>query len=88
VKDLTLEVRPIDDVGVDDPEVADARGREVHRDRRAEPAGADDQHARLLESALTICADAGKDEVAAVPSQLFGAEWRGVSGFTHARNIP
>src|SRR5688572_18789535 len=28
VKNLALEVRPVDDIGIHDPEVADARGRE------------------------------------------------------------
>ena len=43
VDDLALEVRVVDDVGVDDAERADAGRREVERRGRAEPAGADQQ---------------------------------------------
>ena len=46
VDDLALQVRVVDDVGVDDAERADAGRGEVERRRRAEAAGADQEHAR------------------------------------------
>ena len=43
VRDLPLQVRLVDDVGVDDPERADAGRGEVERRGRAEAAGADQE---------------------------------------------
>src|SRR5688572_30856087 len=87
VKNLALEVRAVDDVGVDDPEMSDARRREVHRDRGSEAAGADDEHPGLLEPPLAVRTDTRKDEVPAVSSQLLGRERRRVSMLMHTRNI-
>ena len=47
VDDLALQIGQIDPVVVDDADRPDPGGREVEQHRRAEPAGADDQHARL-----------------------------------------
>jgi len=52
VDHLPLEVRALDHVAVDDPDCADARGREVLDDRRAEPAGADHERASVEEALL------------------------------------
>ena len=46
VEDLALEVRQVDDVEVDDPDRADAGGREIEGCRGAETAGADEQRLR------------------------------------------
>ena len=54
VEHLALQVRGVDAVEVDEPERADARGREVLRERAAEPARADQQHARVEQLALTL----------------------------------
>ena len=74
VHDLALEVRLVDDVGVDDAERADAGGREVERRRRAEPARADEQDARVEQALLPVLADLGDEEVAAVARALLGRE--------------
>ena len=74
VDDLALQVGRVDDVGVDDPELADARGREVERRRRAEAAGADEEHARVEQLQLAGLADLRDEQVAAVARVLLRAE--------------
>ena len=54
VDDLALEVRLVDDVGVDDAERADARRGEVERGRGAEPARADQENARVEQPLLAL----------------------------------
>ena len=70
VDDLALEVRVVDDVGVDDPERPDAGGGEVERRGRAEPAGADQQDARVEQFLLPLLADLGDQEVPRVALAL------------------
>jgi len=50
VDHLPLEVRALDHVVVDDPDRADARGREVLDDRRAESASTDHECASVEEA--------------------------------------
>ena len=70
VDDLALEVRRVDGVVVDDPERADAGGGEVERRRRAEPAGADQEDARVEQLQLALLADLRDQQVAAVAAAL------------------
>src|SRR6185437_15524132 len=42
---------------VDDTDLTDARGGKIENQRRAEPAGADHQHTRGLQSLLALAAD-------------------------------
>ena len=72
VDDLALEVRLVDDVGVDDPERADTGRGEVERRGRAEPAGADEQDARVEQALLALLADLGDEQVPAVARALLG----------------
>ena len=72
--DLALEVRVVDDVGIDDAERADARRREVERRGRAEPAGADQEHARVEQLLLPLLADLGDQDVARVAGALLRAQ--------------
>ncbi len=74
VEDLPLQVADVDRVEVDDADLADAREREVHRDRRAETARADDQHARLHDLALTGWPDLRHDDVARVAFHLLAGK--------------
>ncbi len=74
VEDLALQVRRVDDVHVDDAERADARGREVERGRRAEAAGAEEQHAALEQLLLAGLTDLGEQDVTAVAVALLGGE--------------
>ena len=76
--DLALEIRVVDDVGVDDAERADAGRREVERRRRAEPAGTDQEHPRVEQLLLPLLADLGDEDVARVARSLRGGETRGV----------
>ena len=71
---LALEVGLVHDVVVDDPEPADAGRGEVERRRRAEPAGADQQHARVEQLQLAGLADLGDQDVTAVALALVGLE--------------
>ena len=74
VDHLALQVGEVDDVVVDDPERADAGGREVQRGRRAEPAGAEQQHLRVEQLLLALGADLGDQHVARVALALLGGE--------------
>ncbi len=66
VDDLPLQIGEADHVVVDDAERADARGGEIERDRRAEPACADNEHARRLELLLSGAAHLAEHDVARV----------------------
>src|SRR5438477_4255068 len=70
MEDLALEVGHVDTVEVDDAELADAGGRQIHRDRGAESAGADHQDRAIQELPLTLAADVRKDDVPRVPLHL------------------
>jgi hypothetical protein len=74
VDHLALEVREVDDVVVDDAERADAGRGEVQRGRRAEAAGAEQQHARVEQLLLAALADLGDQDVARVALALLGAK--------------
>ncbi len=70
VDHLPLQVGQRDHVVVDDAERADAGGRQILQHRRAEPAGADDQHARALQLLLARPADLGQHDVARIALQF------------------
>ena len=71
--DLALQVGQLDVVVVDDADGADAGGGEIQRQRRAEPAGADDQHARGLQLRLAGAAHVLQQDVARVAADfVFG----------------
>ena len=74
VDDLALQVGEVDDVVVDDPERADARGGEVERGRRAEAARAEQQHLRVEQLLLALEADLRDEQVARVALALLGGE--------------
>jgi hypothetical protein len=63
VNHLTLEVRLVDLVVVDEAECADARRGQVERRRRSEPAGADQQHPGVEQLELSLDADLGEKRV-------------------------
>ena len=68
---LPLQVRQRDRVVVDHAERADAGRGQIEQDRRAEAAGADDQHARLFQRRLAGTADLAQHDVAGVSFELF-----------------
>ncbi len=67
---LPLQVRLVDHIKVHDAERAHAGGREIERCRGAQSPGADQQHARGLELALSLDAHVGEDQVARVAQDL------------------
>ena len=77
VDDLALQVRVVDDVGVDDAERADAGRGEVERRGRAEAAGADQEHAAAEQPLLAGLADLGDQQVPRVAAALVGRERAG-----------
>jgi hypothetical protein len=77
VKDLPLQVGELDDVGIREPESADAGQRQVERSRRTEPADADDQNAARLQPSLALEPDVRKTQVPRVTAQLLRAELGG-----------
>src|SRR5699024_5584045 len=74
VDDLALEVGRVDGVVVDDPERADARGSEVEGGWRTEPAGADQEDARVEQLLLALLADFGDEQVPRVAAALLRLE--------------
>src|SRR5439155_1018881 len=74
VQDLALQVGLVDDVGIDDPERADAGRSEVERGGRAEAARPDQEYARLQQLQLALFADLGDQQMAAVAGALLGPE--------------
>ena len=77
VDDLALQVRVVDDVGIHDPERPDARGGEVERRRRAEAAGADQEHAAAEQPLLARLSDLRDQQVARVAAALLGGQRAG-----------
>ena len=74
VDHLALQVRQRDHVVVDHAERADARPRRVEQHRRAEPAGADHQHARAAERGLSRPADLAQHDVAGIAFKFVGIQ--------------
>src|SRR5438874_1693140 len=75
--DLALQISQIDPVVVDDADRPDTGGGKIQQHRRAEPAGPDDQHARLQELFLPLLADLVEDQVAGISLKLLFAEFHG-----------
>src|SRR6266478_6146156 len=65
-RNLTLEIGEVDNVKVNQPEFADARGGKIQAKRCAEPTRADEQYFGVLQLKLPLHADFRHDEVAAV----------------------
>ena len=70
VDHLALQVRIVDDVGVDNPERADSRSGEVKRGGRTETAGANQEDLRIEELALPLFAHLRDQEMPAVAPAL------------------
>ena len=66
VDHLPLQVGKVDDVEIDDPDPSDARRGQVQSQRRAQPAGAHQQHLGGFQLLLPFHPDFGNDQVAAV----------------------
>ena len=67
---LTLQVRLVDDIEVEDAEGADPGGGEVEQRRGPESARPDHQHLGVLQPLLPGHPDVGNDQVARVPLHL------------------
>ena len=66
VNHLALQIGEIDDVEIHQADAADAGGGQIEAERRAEPAGADQQHLGGLEFQLAFHPHLGHDQVARV----------------------
>ena len=77
VDDLALQVGQVDHVVVDDAQRADAGRGEVQRDRRAQAAGAQQQHLGVEQLLLALEADLAEQEVAGVALALLRGELAG-----------
>ena len=71
---LPLEIRDVDHIGVHQADRADARGGQIERRRRPQPAGADEQDSGSQELALPLLAHLAQQEVPAVALDLIGPE--------------
>src|SRR3989442_360089 len=67
---LQLEMGPVQDVAVQEPDGADAGGSRVDRGRGAEAARPDQEHLGAQELALPFLADLVEEKVAAVALDL------------------
>jgi hypothetical protein len=74
---LALQIRQRHIVIVDDTKRADSGGGKVKQNRRAEAAGADDQHARGLEFGLARSSHFAQHNVAGIAFEFFGIEHQG-----------
>ena len=74
VNDLALQIGQRHDIVIDHAERADAGGGEIHQRRRAEAAGADHQHGRLLQRGLAGAADFAQHDMAGVAFEFVGAQ--------------
>jgi hypothetical protein len=68
---LSLEIREIDDVAIDQSDCPDTGGSQVERGRRAKTAGADEQDLRLCNLLLPFSTDFGQKNVTAIAGYLF-----------------
>lgn len=75
VDDLALQIGLVDDVEFDDADGADTRRGQIQQRGRAESAGADHEHLRVLQALLTVHPDVRDDQVAAVAGHLFIAQF-------------
>ena len=66
VNDLPLQVGVVHHIEVDQAQRAHARGRQIQRQRRSQPARADAQHARRFQLLLALHAHLGHDQMARV----------------------
>ena len=77
VDHLALQVGGVDDVVVDEADRADPGRGEVERGRRAEPAGAEQQHLGVEQLDLAVDPDLGQQRVARVAVALLGGHAAG-----------
>ena len=75
VKNLTLEIRGLDDIKINYPNPANTSRGEVHGDRRAEPARADAENTGGPNFLLTLPSDFGQDQMPRVTADLIGAKF-------------
>ena len=76
VQNLTVQVRKIDIVRIDQSNRADSGRREIKRSGGTESAGANAQNARRFQSTLSLDADLRENEMARIARELFGAKLR------------
>ena len=81
VDDLALQIGQRDHIVIDHAERADTGGRKIHQDRRAETAGADHQHGRLLQRGLAGAADFAQHDMAGIAFEFVGRQHGRVTSF-------
>src|SRR4029077_7195954 len=74
MQELPVKIAKINRVLIPDSESADAGGGEIKRCWRTQPAGADAQYPRFLQSALTLFADLRKIDLARVTLEFSGTK--------------
>ena len=75
MQDLSLQVREVDDIAIDQTDGAATGGSEVESGRGAEPAGADEQDFRLAQLHLALAADLAENNLTAVSLNLLFCEF-------------
>jgi hypothetical protein len=79
IEDLSLEVRRIDDIEVDESDPADPGSGEIECRRTAEPPRTDDEDGTVLETVLAPDADIREDQVTRISKEFVLGE-RGLAG--------
>src|SRR5687767_6188890 len=70
VQDLTLQIRQINDITVDQTNASDSRGGQVEGRRRTKPPGADQENFGLGDFLLALSTDLGQENMPAVAAYL------------------
>ena len=74
VKHLSLEVRKIDGIEIDEADLSYAGGRQIERGRSAEPSRSNQQHLRMSKLSLPRDPDLREQQVTTVSAQLVAGE--------------
>jgi len=70
VQDLPLEIGEINGIGIDQRDLANTRGSQIHGSRRSEPTGANDDGVCIEKALLRFNADFIDEDVAGIAEKL------------------
>src|SRR5690606_29319762 len=84
-KHLTLQIRHLDEIAIDDHEAPDAGPREHVRDDGAERSAAEHDRGRFGEAPLAVFAEAGQQHLAVIAGEISAHRRSMVAGIEKAR---
>src|SRR5215212_2920287 len=83
VNHLSLEIRYVDGIEVDEAERSNSSGCEVKGSRGSESARAHEKNSRTLEAALSFCAYLVENEMTSISSKLVTGQLGEICGLIH-----